>query len=155
VRVAAGGCEGLSYGASPFSSRLLFYFATSSSAPNRPRNRRILTPTSSQKLTLRCLAALRANTRNCANYLRPLRLIQRRLSSAPSAPAEIAPLDNALDPNLMTAAERLTEIGEILATGILRLRAKTQKAKDLRDLSLDFPAHQSRHGRNQRRRERP
>ena len=63
-------------------------------------------------------------------------------------------MDNALDPNLMTAAERLAEIGEILAAGILRLRAKNQKAEDLRDISLDFPAHRSRHGRNQRRRER-
>ena len=39
-------------------------------------------------------------------------------------------MDNALDPNLMTAAERLAEIGEILAAGLLRLRAKTQKAAD-------------------------
>ena len=69
--------------------------------------------------------------------------------------AEIAPLDNALDPNLMTAAERLAEIGETLAAGILRLRAKTQKGGDLRDIPLDFPAHRSRHGRNQRRREKP
>jgi hypothetical protein len=50
-------------------------------------------------------------------------------------------LPNALDPDLMTAAERLTEIGEILATGLLRLRAKHSQADDLRDLSLDFPAH--------------
>jgi hypothetical protein len=64
-------------------------------------------------------------------------------------------LPNALDPNLMTAAERLAEIGEILAAGILRLRAKTQQPDDHRDISLDFPAHQSRHGQNQRRRERP
>jgi hypothetical protein len=64
-------------------------------------------------------------------------------------------LPNALDPDLMTAAERLTEIGEILATGIFRLRAKTQKADDHRDLSLDFPATRSVHGRNQRTRERP
>jgi hypothetical protein len=64
-------------------------------------------------------------------------------------------LDNALDPNLMTAAERLAEIGEILAAGILRLRAKTQKTEDRRDLSLDFPAHQSRHGRKPKRREKP
>ena len=27
-------------------------------------------------------------------------------------------MDNALDPNLMTASERLTEIGEILAAGL-------------------------------------
>ena len=64
-------------------------------------------------------------------------------------------MDNALDPNLMTAAERLAEIGEILAAGLIRLRAKTQKADDHRDYSLDFPAHRSRHGRKQRRRERP
>jgi hypothetical protein len=64
-------------------------------------------------------------------------------------------LDNALDPNLMTAAERLTEIGEILAAGILRLRAKRLETGDGGDLSLDFPAHQSRHGQNQRTRERP
>jgi hypothetical protein len=64
-------------------------------------------------------------------------------------------LDNALDPNLMTAAERLAEIGEILAAGILRLRAKTQKAEDRRDIPLDFPATRSVHGRNQRRREKP
>ena len=64
-------------------------------------------------------------------------------------------MPNALDPNLMTAAERLAEIGEILAAGHLRLRAKTQQTDDRRDVPLDFPAHQSRHGRNQRRRERP
>ena len=64
-------------------------------------------------------------------------------------------MDNAQDPNLMTAAERLAKIGEILAAGILRLRAKRLQTEDHRDLSLDFPAHQSRHGRNQRRRERP
>ena len=64
-------------------------------------------------------------------------------------------MPNALDPNLMTAAERLAKIGEILAAGILRLRAKRLQTEDHRDLSLDFPAHQSRHGRNQRRRERP
>jgi hypothetical protein len=62
---------------------------------------------------------------------------------------------NALDPNLMTAAERLTEIGEILAAGLLRLRAKHAQTGDHRDIPLDFPTHQSRHGRNQRRRERP
>ena len=68
---------------------------------------------------------------------------------------EIALLNNALDPNLMTAAERLAEIGEILAAGILRLRVKQYQTADGGDLSLDFPAHQSRHGRNPRRRERP
>ena len=36
---------------------------------------------------------------------------------------------NALDPNRMTAAERLAEIGEILAAGLLRLRARQREAK--------------------------
>ena len=62
-------------------------------------------------------------------------------------------MDNALDPNLMTAAERLTEIGEILAAGILRLRAKRLETSDLRDVSLDFPADQSVHAKKRRRRE--
>ena len=64
-------------------------------------------------------------------------------------------MHNALDPNLMTAPERLTEIGEILAAGLIRLRAKRLETGDCGDLSLDFPAHRSRHGRKQRRRERP
>ena len=50
-------------------------------------------------------------------------------------------MDNALDPNLMTAAERLTEIGEILAGGILRLRAKQCQTDNGRDVPLDFLAH--------------
>jgi hypothetical protein len=57
-------------------------------------------------------------------------------------------LPNALDPNLMTAAERLTEVGEILAVGLLRLRAREREAGDRRDVSLDFPASQSVHAKN-------
>ena len=64
-------------------------------------------------------------------------------------------MDNALDPNLMTAAERLTEIGEILAAGLLRLRARERKPATAETLSLDFPANQSVHGRKRKRRERP
>jgi hypothetical protein len=75
-----------------------------------------------------------------------------RLSTAPT---ETAPLSNALDPSLMTAAERLAEIGEILALGILRLRAKHDQAGDGRELSLDFSANQSRHGRKGKPRESP
>lgn len=63
------------------------------------------------------------------------------------------PLHNALDPNRMTAAERLTEVGEILAAGLRRLRLKAEEAGDRGDLSLDFPAQQSRHGQNRRSRE--
>ena len=64
-------------------------------------------------------------------------------------------MDNALDPNRMTAAERLTEIGEILATGIVRLRAKNPQTRDRGETSLDFPAHRRVHGRNRKPRERP
>ena len=56
-------------------------------------------------------------------------------------------MDNALDPNLMSAAERLTEIGEILAAGLLRLRVRQHEAGNHRDVSLDFPATPSVHAR--------
>ena len=64
---------------------------------------------------------------------------------------------NALDPNLMTATERIDEIAEILAAGILRLKAResARAASDRRDASLAIPARPSRHARNRRRRERP
>ena len=66
-------------------------------------------------------------------------------------------MPNALDPNLMTAAERLDEIAAILAAGILRLKARqaARPVRDRRDLSLAIPAHQSRHGRKPKCRERP
>ena len=60
---------------------------------------------------------------------------------------------NALDPNLMTAAERLAEVGEILAAGLLRLRAREHEAGDHGDVSLDFSANQSVHAKNRRGRE--
>jgi hypothetical protein len=53
----------------------------------------------------------------------------------------------------MTAAERLAEVGEILAAGLLRLRAREREADARRDLSLDFPANQSVHARKHRHRE--
>lgn len=62
---------------------------------------------------------------------------------------------SALDPNRMSAADRLTEVAEILAIGIRRLREKATEPGDRRDVSLDFPAQQSLHGRNRRSREKP
>ncbi|WP_223291915.1 hypothetical protein [Defluviicoccus vanus] len=55
---------------------------------------------------------------------------------------------NALSPDRMSAAERLTEIGEILAAGLIRLRARQREAEARRsgESSLDFPADQSVHG---------
>jgi hypothetical protein len=62
-------------------------------------------------------------------------------------------VSNALDPNLMTPAERLAEVGEILAAGLLRLRAREREAGDHGDVSLDFPATPSVHAKNRRGRE--
>ena len=59
---------------------------------------------------------------------------------------------NALDPNRMTADERLREVGEILAAGLIRLRTRQREAQaaDTGELSLDFTAGQSVHGRTSR-----
>ena len=55
---------------------------------------------------------------------------------------------NALSPDRMTAAERLAEVGEILAAGLLRLRARrsSSDSNDLEKVSLDFTGDQSVHG---------
>lgn len=57
-------------------------------------------------------------------------------------------MHNALDPNRMSAAERLAEIGEILAAGLIRLRARQRDAEARRsgESSFDFPGDQSVHG---------
>ena len=55
----------------------------------------------------------------------------------------------------MIASERLREVAEILALGLLRLREKQRKTGNRRDNSLDFTANQSGHGRTKKRRERP
>ncbi len=57
---------------------------------------------------------------------------------------------NALDPDRMSAVERLDELARILAAGILRLRTrrleqKSHDSRDLREGSLDSPAPQSVH----------
>ncbi len=67
-------------------------------------------------------------------------------------------MHNALDPDRTTADERLREVGEILAVGLIRLRARRRELRavdadadaDAGDVSLDFPARQSVHGRNVR-----
>ena len=59
---------------------------------------------------------------------------------------------NALDPHRMTADERLREIGEILAAGLLRLRGRRREAQtsDTGEVPLDFTAQESVHGRTLR-----
>jgi hypothetical protein len=63
-------------------------------------------------------------------------------------------MHNALDPDRMTTDERLREVAEILAAGLLRLRAKrAAEGEHRRESSLDFSARQSVHGRKLRSRE--
>jgi hypothetical protein len=54
---------------------------------------------------------------------------------------------SAISPNAMTAAARLDEIADILAAGLMRVRARqsTPQSADLGDSSLDCPADQSGH----------
>jgi hypothetical protein len=56
-------------------------------------------------------------------------------------------MSNALDPDLMTGPERLDEIAEILAAGLMRLRARqsSPSCPNSGESSLDYPAHQSGH----------
>lgn len=54
---------------------------------------------------------------------------------------------NAVRPDRLTAAERLDEVGAILALGIQRLRGKSNKIREFGDISLDFDGERSVHGR--------
>lgn len=56
-------------------------------------------------------------------------------------------MSNALHPSRMTAAERLDEVAEILAVGLLRLKANKSSglSADAGESSLDGAAHQSGH----------
>jgi len=66
-------------------------------------------------------------------------------------------MPNALDPNRMTAAERLDELASILATGLLRLRAhkSSQLSADRGESCLDFSARKSGHDPVETRTESP
>ena len=54
---------------------------------------------------------------------------------------------NAIHPGQITADERITEIAEILAAGLMRLRARKSSplSAHIGDSSLDCPGHQSGH----------
>lgn len=60
----------------------------------------------------------------------------------------------ALSPDHMTAAERLDEVAEILAVGVMRLLARksSRLSADGGDSSVDFTAHQSVYGEATNRR---
>lgn len=57
---------------------------------------------------------------------------------------------SSLEPTLMTADERMSEIGLILSRGIARRiqKLKTSQTKDLRDYSLDFSPSGSIHAKS-------
>ena len=59
-----------------------------------------------------------------------------------------------LHPDHMTAAERLAELGQILARGLVRLHAReaSHLSADDRDSFVDLPPHRSRHATPSRRR---
>ena len=54
---------------------------------------------------------------------------------------------NALDPDHISAAERLDEVADILADGLMRLRARKSSplSADIRDSLLDCAGYQSGH----------
>ena len=56
-------------------------------------------------------------------------------------------MSNALDPDLMTGPERLDEIAEILAAGLMRLKSRqsTSLSPDGGESSLDCAGRQSGH----------
>jgi hypothetical protein len=60
---------------------------------------------------------------------------------------------NALDPRRLSAAERLDEIAEILAAGLMRLRARKSSplSRDHGESSLDFSPDQRSHARPRER----
>jgi hypothetical protein len=60
---------------------------------------------------------------------------------------EIHPAPNPLSPDRMSAAERLDEIADILAAGLIRLRAhkSSSLSPDRRESSLDFSPDRSGH----------
>jgi len=61
-------------------------------------------------------------------------------------------MPNALNPDLMTPAERLDEIAEILAAGILRTRRKLRGEHRRDRVRLDFSPDRSMHANRSRRR---
>jgi hypothetical protein len=56
-------------------------------------------------------------------------------------------MTNAISPNHLPAAERLDEVAEILATGVMRLHARKSSPLSAHsgESSLDCPGHQSGH----------
>jgi len=66
-------------------------------------------------------------------------------------------MPNALHPDRMTQPERLDEVADILAAGLIRLKARksSRLSADLGESRLDFTAPQSGHVPVNRRRKTP
>ena len=69
-------------------------------------------------------------------------------------PVSLAASNNPLHPNHMTAAERLAELGQILARGLIRLHAREASLLSAvdRDSFVDLPPNRSGHANAPRRR---
>jgi hypothetical protein len=65
-------------------------------------------------------------------------------------------MQNALSPDQMTSDERLAEVCELLAAGLIRLRARQSRglSDDTGESCLHFAPDQRRHGPPKRRRTR-
>jgi hypothetical protein len=64
-------------------------------------------------------------------------------------------MSNPLHPDRMSAAERLAELAEILAVGVIRVHAQksSSKSPENGEISLDLPPDQSGPATNTNRRE--
>jgi hypothetical protein len=64
------------------------------------------------------------------------------------APWRWGTVTNAVRPDQLTSAERLNELAEVLAVGLMRLRARksSQLSPHTGESSLDCPGHRSGHG---------
>jgi hypothetical protein len=63
-------------------------------------------------------------------------------------------MPNGIDPSRLCAAERLDELAEILATGLMRLKARKSSSLSAHggESSLDYPSEQSSHANPQMKR---
>lgn len=61
-------------------------------------------------------------------------------------------MSNALSPDRMSTPERLDEVADLLAAGLIRLRERKSRAKsgDLGESRLDFAFPQRRHANHRR-----
>ena len=80
---------------------------------------------------------------------RTVHLHHQKIHPSPDIMATAAPvkIPNPLHPDQMSAEERIAEIGQLLACGLVRLQARNASplSADRGDSFVDFPAPQSGH----------